>query len=716
VKLLKEKHLYSFGEFSLNVEDHTLSRNGDNVPITPKMFDLLLVLLQNPQRVLRKEFLLQSVWPDSFVEEGNITFNIGQLRKAMNDDAQSPSYIETVPRRGYRFLMPVESFTTVTPDKEEEVIGAERADGAERVEPVSARNSRPFVLIALSAGVLVLGAFLIAGWLIRKQSSTTPILSKPFSLEKLSTDGGVYHVAISPDGKNIVYTHEVVGKQSLWLRQLETSTNVPIVPPSYDFFGGLTFAPDGSTIYFVRGTREDPQLTIYRMPIFGGVPQKVTAVTQGWISISSDGKMISYVRCPYTDEDYCSLYVADALDGQNEKKLVTRPRPFRIGDSKFSRDGKTLAFATGQSRTSSNEFTLSAVDMETGVQRDLTPEKFFNIGYIESLPDSGEWLITALQLPGTSQIWHILANGEAQKLTSDSETYGRLSMDRAGDLVVSTQVEPDFRLGVYQTQNPAVPSNILGNANTVAFGQDGRIYFASNRTGNFELWTGDPGGTDVRQLTNDPSNDSVPFLSRDGKTIFFDSDRTGVLQIWRMNLDGTDQRQVTTQEGGLPVRISPDGAWLYYTSSLRNTLRRVLLENGQEELVLKSMGRGLVVSPDLTRVAYSQRRGQETVVILASLPYGDTLKTWKLAGAPNLAHLLWPVEGNYLVYVATDEPRKIGGIWFQPLDSDKPELVADLGGEEIAEYAAFAMSDDAKQFAMIKGNWKHDAVLLRGLK
>jgi len=115
--LLKEKHQYSFGEFTLDVEDHTLSRNGESVPITPKMFDLLLVLLQNPQKVLRKDFLLESVWPDSFVEEGNITFNIRQLRKALDDDAQTPTYIETIPRRGYRFLLPVEAFTTITPDK-----------------------------------------------------------------------------------------------------------------------------------------------------------------------------------------------------------------------------------------------------------------------------------------------------------------------------------------------------------------------------------------------------------------------------------------------------------------------------------------------------------------------------------------------------------------------------------------------------------------------
>ena len=709
---MKEKHLYSFGEFSLNVEDQTLSRNGDNVPLTPKMFDLLLVLVQNPRKVLRKDFLLQKVWPDSFVEEGNITFNIRQLRKALDDDAQSPIFIETIPRRGYRFLQPVESFTTVTPDKSEESI----AEARERAAFIPVQKSRPYVLYVIGAAILLLGSFLLGGWLLQKQRyASAPILAAPFSLEKLSTDGGVYHIAISPDGKNVVYTHRVSGKQSIWLRQLETSTNVPIVPPSDDFYGGLVIAPDGNTVYFVRGTQQEPQLTVYRMAIFGGVPQKVTSGTQGWISLSSDGKKISYVKCPYTDEDWCSLYIADAIDGQNEKKLVTRPRPLRIGDNKISPDGKTIAYATGHSRTSSNEFTFASVDIETGVQRELTAERFFNIGYIAPLPDQGGWLITAVQLPRTSHIWHISPTGDARALTSDSELYSRLSLDASGSLLVSTQVEPDFRLLLYQTQNPTASPRVLGDANTVAFSPDGRLYFSSGRTGNFEVWTVNPDGSDLRQLTNESSADSVPFLSADAKTVFFESDRTGVIQIWSMNPDGTNQRQVTREEGGLPLRLSPDGTWLYYRSSLKNTLRRVSVATGQEELVLRDMGRGLVISPDLTRVAFSQRRGPEVILTLASLPDGETIKTWRIT-TPNLAHLLWPQEGDYLAYILTDDARELGSLWFQPLDSDSPRRIADLSGEGIAELAGFAMTYDGKNFAVIKGNWKHDAVLLRGLK
>ena len=78
------------------------------MPLTPKMYEMLLVLIKNRGEVVEKETLLKEVWPDSFVEEGNITFNIRQLRKALDDDAQSPKFIETVPRRGYRFIAEVD--------------------------------------------------------------------------------------------------------------------------------------------------------------------------------------------------------------------------------------------------------------------------------------------------------------------------------------------------------------------------------------------------------------------------------------------------------------------------------------------------------------------------------------------------------------------------------------------------------------------------------
>src|SRR5262245_26357479 len=101
------RHIYEFGPFRLDVADHLLSRDGEAVPLTPKAFDLLLALVERHGRLLEKEELLKKVWPDTFVEEANLASNISQLRKALGDGENGHRYIETAPKRGYRFVASV---------------------------------------------------------------------------------------------------------------------------------------------------------------------------------------------------------------------------------------------------------------------------------------------------------------------------------------------------------------------------------------------------------------------------------------------------------------------------------------------------------------------------------------------------------------------------------------------------------------------------------
>ena len=102
------KHFYKFDPFVLDVAERVLLRNGRPVAVTPKVFDTLLLLVQNQGCVVSKQKILDTLWPDVFVEESNITFNITMLRKVLGDTKREPLYIETVPRRGYRFIAHVE--------------------------------------------------------------------------------------------------------------------------------------------------------------------------------------------------------------------------------------------------------------------------------------------------------------------------------------------------------------------------------------------------------------------------------------------------------------------------------------------------------------------------------------------------------------------------------------------------------------------------------
>jgi DNA-binding winged helix-turn-helix (wHTH) protein/tetratricopeptide (TPR) repeat protein len=100
----KTKHLYEFGGFRLDEAERLLLRAGEPVSLTPKAFDLLLVLVKRSGRLVEKEELFKAVWPDTIVEESNLSSNIALIRKVLGDDASAPRFIETVPKRGYRFI------------------------------------------------------------------------------------------------------------------------------------------------------------------------------------------------------------------------------------------------------------------------------------------------------------------------------------------------------------------------------------------------------------------------------------------------------------------------------------------------------------------------------------------------------------------------------------------------------------------------------------
>ncbi|HMJ22964.1 MAG TPA: transcriptional regulator, partial [Terriglobales bacterium] len=104
------KALYEFGRFRCDPAEHLLFCDGKPVSLAPKAFEILIILIRSNGRLLTKDELMQKVWPDTFVEDANLTINISALRKLLGDSTGDQQYIETVPKRGYRFLVPVTEF------------------------------------------------------------------------------------------------------------------------------------------------------------------------------------------------------------------------------------------------------------------------------------------------------------------------------------------------------------------------------------------------------------------------------------------------------------------------------------------------------------------------------------------------------------------------------------------------------------------------------
>jgi len=157
----QEAHSYDFGRFRLKTAERVLLREGEPVPLTPKVFDILITLVENRGRVVEKDDLMKKVWPSTFVEEGNLTQNVSLLRKALGESAGGGQFIETVPRRGYRFVAQIsESWgeyqknQSTTPAVKEEVSAAVGNGNGQYQQFVSSAKTAPAPPeSSLSAGV-----------------------------------------------------------------------------------------------------------------------------------------------------------------------------------------------------------------------------------------------------------------------------------------------------------------------------------------------------------------------------------------------------------------------------------------------------------------------------------------------------------------------------------------------------------------------------------
>ena len=702
------KQCYDFAGFRLDTIQKLLLRDGVTVPLTPKVFDTLQIFVQNPSQLLGKDELIEKIWPDHFVEESNLTSNIKVLRKALGDDAAHPRFIETVPRRGYRFIASIDQPGTSTDPK---------GNSPEQQRKSWLRGSFVPSGLRIAAIVVVILAVGFGGfWYARSNvnENASPLLTNKFSSEKLSTNGKVLHAAVSTDGKNVVYTNGIEGKQSVWLRQLETGNNIQIIPPSTDFYDWLEIAPDGSTLYFARRPHwtEEPR-SIYRVSIFGGVPQKIIDATEGWMSISADGSKISFVRCPELDNENCSLWLADT-DGKNERKLVTRSRPERIGDNEISPDGRSIIFAAGQSQNAANEFGLMEVNIETGAEREVTREKFFHIRGIANLRNGDGLLITASRIPNKLfSIWRVsTSTGLVDALTTDSENYGDLSLDRDAKTLVATKTKQSYRLFVLNRDAPET-LRTLADASTVAFAPDGSIIFSSPLSGNDEIWRIKADGSDQRQLTTSTADEDSPVASPDKSLIFFASNRSGASQVWRMNADGSDQTQITRSAGGTPLFVSPDGAWVYYHHALDKNLWRVSVRGGEELLALNTRSHHFSISPDGSHVACITVNKEGKAIEVANLTNGEITKAIKIADQrPVVNFLAWMPDSSEIAFVSVEADENYA-LRLQSMDGSPSRKIANLGNERIS---SFAISPDGKTFAMTQGGWNHDAVLLKGLR
>jgi DNA-binding winged helix-turn-helix (wHTH) protein len=245
--MLPESRKFEFGEFLLDTKEKVLLRKGKPVSITPKAFELLRRSGYEPRPSYRKERTDQvQVWAESFVEEANLPFTIGLLRKALGDDAQKPAFIETVPKRGYRFI-------------------ADVREPSENAKDEVTQSPAPYVLVGLSVIVLLSLLVLSFVWFRGVDRAKAGLANTG-----LTTNGKVSVAAISPDGRTLVFARKDEGGESLWRREIESGAETELLPAAPIEFVGLAVSPDSEYAYYSVFSENAVASNFSRIPLTRG--------------------------------------------------------------------------------------------------------------------------------------------------------------------------------------------------------------------------------------------------------------------------------------------------------------------------------------------------------------------------------------------------------------------------------------------------------------
>src|SRR5262245_50599830 len=290
----KSARVYRFGPFRLNPSEQQLLRDGRVIPLTPKVLALLQALVENAGHLVGRDELLRTLWPDTFVEEGNLSRCVSVLRKALEDDTAPDGYIETVPKAGYRFIAEVfasyEAEAQLNP-------GLASRPAPESIPPDWLRHRggdlRGYLRTALIAliGIAVLGALAYTMW---RQAVATPpqfgraVVPNHRQVTFTGTDGSP---AISADGKFIAYVSDDSPNRHVTVRELDGGQ--PVIVATSAEAGMLRWSPDGMQLmFFLRG----PDRTgMYVAARTGGALQQIAPAPYRscW---SPDGRTIATVQ------------------------------------------------------------------------------------------------------------------------------------------------------------------------------------------------------------------------------------------------------------------------------------------------------------------------------------------------------------------------------------------------------------------------------------
>ncbi len=735
----KTNNLYAFDIYLINVRERNLWCEGNLVQISPKVFDLLLLLVEKNGEIISKEEIIESLWKDSFVKESNISQNIYTLRQLLGNDKK---FIETVSKKGYRFVESVKFLSdeiTTSVQTDEVNLNSFKNETVKEIKSgnftVSIYNRKWASLAIVIALLCVAGVFGLNYYYTSPKID--PISITSLEIKSLTDTGDVFPPSISPDGKFVAYVKKLDSDYKLHLKDVESNNDVEINIENDVKIGFISFAPDGKRIFFrTRGSHLSAQ-KIYEVSYFGGAAKLVAENVWGYFSFSLDGENLAFYRDLPT-ENKQQLILKNLSSGE-ENIAIERQFPNRMFLSSspvWSPDSKRIA--TIPIEENPNRSKINIIDLQTSKETILETD-LHKIWQFEWMPDGKHFFALVREEEKGWQMWQIeLQNGKSQKITNDLNSYQKLSATKDGrSLVLENRMITSnihFFPNADLSQDVVLTGGNFGHFGIFALDitANGKILFDGRSKLRRDLWVINP-LTKSRQHLYENNSAFVFNLSstKDSKYVYFVSDLSKFKTILRIDIDSKKSESLNLDENlnNLTPSLSSDEKWLYFIKQTENSneIWRQSLTTSQQEKILEprnfTFGNFLSISPDGKYAAFHYLDKQNETENSAESQSGKTK-----IGFLNLNDLsdikvreinttnrfiVWSHKSDAFDYI--ENSSNAGQIKRLSL-TDETKSAETVFSSPKKQIFRFAWSSDGKDLVVAQGENQSNAVMLKFTK
>lgn len=702
-------HVVQFGEFELDLRSGELTTGGERHLLAEQPFRLLALLIRERGQVVSREAIQRELWKDEVFVDFELSLNaaIKRLRETLGDSASTPRFIQTLPKRGYRFIAEVTVAEAVPADVPAPPV---RAILKESAGPPARRWRRAWWVVPGTVVVAV-----VLSLQMGQRSDAGLPTGATARVTTLTADGTVRMASVSRDGKALAYVTASGTQESLWLRPEPGVKALLLVPPADGTFRSLTFGPD-AYVYYQFFRSDKTHVSLYRVSVDGGEPALVSE-SAGNIGFSPDGRHYAFTASYSLGRRESRVTVVDVANGTT-RILASRlpPTEFQRTRPAWSPDGRLLALIVRDERRPFAQDVV-IVDTRDGREHARTP---LDVEMVEEVlwPSDDRLLVSARERrTRPMHIWNVsLPTGTRQQLTHEAGDYRLSGLSVSGRGLVAVRHHASWTLWESGVASGRPARQIARGAGSldfvegIAWTPDGRLVYTDIESGNLDLWLIDPPTGHRRRLTSHAAEDFHPAVSPDGTTLVFSSTRSGTAAIWAMPLEREQPRRLTHGADRWPS-FAPDGQWVAFQRGMADTsveaAWRVALDEGDAEQIGPAHSLRPVVSPDGRSIAHYWMHTEAWAVALTRV--GEKLPTLVLPVSKTHGSrvLRWTPDGRHLLFI--DSAGGTRNIWQMSIDGGPPRRLTTLGDGRLV---TFDVSRDGSRLAWMEVQSSGDVVAI----